>query len=173
MLTASRRRLFAAAAGLAAALLAGCSSAKPARPEAKRTTPSACKKCIPGKAGLKARTVVFAALGQCGIPYVYGGITPGKGFDCSGLIVWAFRRIGIDLPRTAAEQARCGRSVWLRNAAPGDIIVFKTGWSQRHTGIVAGAGRFVHAPRPGRTVCCESYNTDYWLARLIAVRRVI
>ena len=98
-----------------------------------------------------------------------------KGFDCSGLIWWAYRQNGMSVPRVTVDQARAGQSVPKSLARPGDIVVFRTGQSPRglHTGIYAGDDSFIHSPRRGERVRMESMNIPYWRSKLISVRRVV
>jgi cell wall-associated NlpC family hydrolase len=93
--------------------------------------------------------VVHAALDQLGVPYVYGGASPGYGFDCSGLVAWSFARVGVRLPHSSYLLARLGRGVSPRSLLPGDVLVFH---GAGHVGIYIGHGRFVHAPHSGTRV---------------------
>ncbi|SMP51974.1 C40 family peptidase [Desulfonatronum lacustre] len=142
------------------ATLAGCGARHPPpRP------------AIPGSV---AESVVQTALSKNGRPYVRGGTSPTSGFDCSGLVVWIFGKHGVELPRTAREQARSGVSVPLRQLQAGDLVFFRIGMrGSYHVGIATGRGTFVHSPRPGQRVREESLFASYWQQRLIAVRRVL
>lgn len=123
----------------------------------------------------KAHKVVKTAYSQMGKQYRLGGSSPQKGFDCSGLIWWAYRQHGVKVPRITTDQAKTGQAVPTTNPRPGDIVVFRTGDSPRglHTGIYAGDGSFIHSPRKGERVRMESLNIPYWKSKLIAVRRVV
>lgn len=81
-----------------------------------------------------------------GTPYVYGGSTP-KGFDCSGFVQYVFKNVGINLPRTANEQATAGEYVSYNNLQPGDLVFFKTLGSSviNHSGIYIGNGEFIQS----------------------------
>jgi len=106
-----------------------------------------------------AETAVNAALGQRGTPYVWGGTTP-EGFDCSGLIQWAYKQAGVDLPRTAASQAQAGTPVPRSQLQPGDIVYFYSPVS--HDGIYIGDGKMVHAPNSGSVVRVQDvYSEGY------------
>ncbi|QNG21109.1 C40 family peptidase [Rhodococcus triatomae] len=94
---------------------------------------------IPTPTGLGA---LAAASTQTGKPYVWGGVGP-HGWDCSGLLQWAFRQVGVDLPRTTWEQAVVGTSIPLWALAPGDIVVLHRDAS--HIGIYAGFGQVFNA----------------------------
>lgn len=123
---------------------------------------------------VQAQRVVKTAYTQVGKKYRSGGASPAKGFDCSGLIYWAYRQNGLSMPRITVDQARTGRAVSRSQARPGDIVVFRTGNSPRglHTGIYTGGNKFIHSPRRGERVREESIMVDYWRKKLVTVRRV-
>lgn len=97
----------------------------------------------------KGALALKAAMTRIGIPYVWGGTGP-KGFDCSGLVYWAFKRVGITMPRSAASQASVGRPVAKSDLQPGDLIFFYHPIS--HVGIYAGDGKVLNAVQTGDTV---------------------
>ena len=106
-----------------------------------------------------------------GVPYRHGAAGP-KGFDCSGLVYWAYRANGVKVPRVTTDQARAGREV--STPLVGDIMVFRTGQSGTglHTGLYAGGSKFVHSPKPGARIRLDSVKNKYWKQRLVSVRRV-
>jgi cell wall-associated NlpC family hydrolase len=123
-----------------------------------------------------AQDVVKSAYSQIGKKYVTGGSSPRQGFDCSGLVWWAFKQHGIKVPRITTDQAKAGTSASLAHLRPGDIVVFRTGGRSRrglHTGIYAGNGTFIHSPSRGDKVRTESIDDPVWQEKLIAARRVI
>ena len=78
-----------------------------------------------GGGGSGAGTVaVHAAISQLGVPYVWGGETPGQGFDCSGLVQWAWSRAGVSIPRTTQEEWKYLPHVSMNNLQPGDLIFY-------------------------------------------------
>jgi cell wall-associated NlpC family hydrolase len=105
-----------------------------------------------------------------GVKYRYGGASP-KGFDCSGLAFYAYRRAGLTIPRSSSAQMHAAKSIDLKFAAPGDLLFFDTAWNRRHVAIYLGGRRFVHAPSRGKTVSIESLDDGYFLPRLIGVGR--
>ena len=121
-----------------------------------------------------ASGVVRSALSQVGKPYRYGGSTP-RGFDCSGLIWWAYRQNGVTVPRVTRDQAKAGSVVKASALRPGDILVFKTRSSGTglHTALYTGSGTFVHSPSSGNKVRTDKLSNAYWRKRLIAMRRIL
>ncbi|MFT4199593.1 C40 family peptidase [Gordonia sp. (in: high G+C Gram-positive bacteria)] len=91
---------------------------------------------------VRAARAVRAALSQRGVPYVWGGTTP-KGFDCSGLTQWAYRRAGLELPRLAQNQDDAGFRVSRAQVQPGDLAVW-----DGHVAMIVGDGQMVEAGDP-------------------------
>ena len=78
-----------------------------------------------GTAGSAAgRAALAAAVSQIGVPYVWGGETPGRGFDCSGLVQWAWARAGFQIPRTTETQWPALRHIPLNQLQPGDLLFY-------------------------------------------------
>lgn len=103
--------------------------------------------------GARAAAAVAAARSALGRPYVWGATGP-NGFDCSGLMQWAYAQAGVGLPRTSQEQRFAGRQVPLSQAKPGDLVVYRSDAS--HVGMYVGGGRVIHAPYPGAVVRYDS-----------------
>jgi hypothetical protein len=101
-----------------------------------------------------------------GTPYVWGGEKPG-GFDCSGLVQYVYKQLGVNLPRHSSDQARAGTAVALNDLRPGDLVFFGT--PVDHVGIYAGDGKMVVAPHTGDVVKLQEVNLD----RVTAARRVV
>ncbi|MCY1286626.1 NlpC/P60 family protein [compost metagenome] len=119
--------------------------------------------------------VLGRAVNMLGTPYRWGGTTP-KGFDCSGLVRYAFRDIdAVDLPRTSGAMARAeGRKVARSDLKPGDLVFFNIK-SRRinHVAIYLGNDRFIHAPRRGKKVTIDSLDKPYWRRHYALAKRVL
>jgi cell wall-associated NlpC family hydrolase len=106
--------------------------------------------------GLTARgdplTVIDYALSQLGVPYVWGGETPGVGLDCSGLVQLAYKAAGIDLPRTTYGQATYGITVAPDQLHPADLLFFNDGTPLGHVAVYIGNGLMIQAPHTGTVV---------------------
>lgn len=104
------------------------------------------------------------------VPYVWGGSTP-RGFDCSGLTSYVFKRHGVTIPRVSYEQARAGYAVAENDLQPADLVFFGSP-NIHHVGIYIGGGYFVHAPRTGDVVKISklSERLDFKWARRFPVR---
>ncbi|MEU8453403.1 C40 family peptidase [Streptomyces griseoaurantiacus] len=99
--------------------------------------------------GARAAAAVAAARSALGRPYVWGATGP-NGFDCSGLMQWAYAQAGVGLPRTSQEQRYAGRQVPLSEARPGDLVLYRSDAS--HVAMYVGGGQVIHAPYPGAVV---------------------
>jgi peptidoglycan DL-endopeptidase CwlO len=110
----------------------------------------------PAPSGDRA-TVVQAALTQIGSPYVWGGAAPG-GFDCSGLVMWAFQQAGISLPHSSQAMAAGGQPVALSDLQPGDVLTFYSDAS--HAGLYIGDGMMVHSSTYGVPVRVVPMNSS-------------
>ena len=93
--------------------------------------------------------VVSYARHFIGIPYSYGGSSPGTGFDCSGLVRFVYGHFGIRLPHSSWADLSHGRRISRRSLRPGDLVFF---YGAGHVGIYVGRGRFIDAPHSGARV---------------------
>jgi cell wall-associated NlpC family hydrolase len=114
----------------------------------------------------RRRTVVRIARSLRGVPYVYGGASRG-GFDCSGLTMYVYERVGISLSHGATDQAHRGRRVSLRHLKAGDLVFYGGSGYYYHVAVYAGRGLVIDAPHSGAVV---SYSR---LAGAAAARRLI
>ncbi len=109
-----------------------------------------------------------------GTVYHYGGHTPERGFDCSGLVRYVFRHaLGIALPHRARAQFDHGEHVARDQLKPGDLVFFRThGRRISHVGIYLDDGRFLDAPRTGEVVRVDRLDNPYWSRRYAGARRI-
>ena len=121
---------------------------------------------VPNRMPAGLSPVIDLAQQHLGVPYVWGGESP-SGFDCSGLIQYVYRQLGVSLPRVAADQARVGEPVAsLADAVPGDLVAFND--PVDHIGIYAGNGLMVVAPKAGDVVKVQAIYKEP-----TAIRRVL
>ena len=124
-------------------------------------------------------SVVATANEAIGTRYRLGGAGEGDGFDCSGLIQYAYAKEGIELPRRSVDQARAGREVGTdpESLRPGDILTFaQSGTRITHVGLYVGDGRFIHSASRGvRVSVLDQSDPDgrYWMRRWIGSRRIL
>ena len=113
-----------------------------------------------GTAATTALVAVHTALSQLGVPYVWGGETPGTAFDCSGLVQWAYRTAGITIPRTTqtqwADLPHLDRTSPLE---PGDLVYYGPDGAPTHVGMYLGDGRMIDAPYTGVDVRVDPVDT--------------
>ena len=109
---------------------------------------------------------------QLGKPYQWGAEGPDK-FDCSGLVLYVYSELGVDLPRVSGQQAYAGIHVDRKDLQPGDLVFFRLNGSKiDHVGIYVGHGKFVHAPRRYQPVKTESLYNSYWRRKFTGGRRL-
>jgi cell wall-associated NlpC family hydrolase len=126
---------------------------------------------VPRNDAAQGRAIAAVAVGLLGTPYRFGG-SDDRGFDCSGLAVYAYENVGIAIPRTAAEQERSARPVALPDLLPGDLLFFRIGAHHvDHVGIYVGGGRFIHAPRSGALVSYGSLVRGFYRRHLLSAGR--
>jgi cell wall-associated NlpC family hydrolase len=140
---------------------------------------TACSKAVltpePGIPGVSAdgaepsrnATAARLATRYLGAPYVWAGSSP-SGFDCSGLVMYAFGKVGVAIPHNAAQQFRLGIPVDRDRLRPGDVVFFN---QLRHNGIYLGDGRFVHATKPVG-VKIARLDDEWFRSRWVGARRL-
>lgn len=111
------------------------------------------------------------ALDQVGVPYRYGGSSP-RGFDCSGLVHYAYQRAGVSVPRTTTQLWTAAEPVATDELRAGDLLFFRIDGKMSHVGLYLGKRRFVHAPQSGRTVAVASLEAPFYRQALIRAGRV-
>ena len=116
--------------------------------------------------------LVKTAKAFIGIPYRWGGSSVEKGFDCSGLTMAVYKLNGFDLPRTSRQQYQTGVCITQKDLSKGDLVFFDTSGGRvvSHVGIYVGDGKFIHAPRKGKTVRVSSLSNRYYRKRYVGAR---
>jgi cell wall-associated NlpC family hydrolase len=112
----------------------------------------------PPPAGTLGQQAAAIAQQYLGVPYVWGGASP-SGFDCSGLVVYVYGRLGVSLPHYTVSLWNSGAHVSRDQLAPGDLVFF---YSLDHVGIYLGGGLFIHAPHTGTVVQISSLNSSWY-----------
>lgn len=166
-LTQRRTALLCALAGAGLSVLVGACAA----PHRHDTLPLQTRQDLPPAPVSRARAdLIRVTARQIGAPYRCGGNTR-RGFDCSGLVQFVHRQVGIGIPRTAEEQWSQARIPRRRHLVPGDLLFFAIdGDKLRHVGIYEGGGVFIHAPSSGKQVSRASLDNPYWQRRMIGAR---
>jgi cell wall-associated NlpC family hydrolase len=113
--------------------------------------------------------VVGVAMSQLGTPYVWAGAAPG-GFDCSGLVMWAYAQVGVSLPHSTYAQYNVGVPVSRDQLQPGDLVFFD---GLGHVGIYIGGGQFVHAPHTGDVVKISGMGEGWYSSTYVGARRIL
>lgn len=122
------------------------------------------------------QTVVNTAKSVIGTKFVFGAASPSTGFDCSGLTMYAYSKVGIALPHSAAMQSTMGTWVAKSNLRPGDLIFFDTAGSGKvtHVGMYIGNDTFIQAESGVvQKVTTTSLSNSYWSRVYITARRYI
>ena len=131
-------------------------------PRPKRLVPKRRKRTL----GERAARIALRAVG---VPYRWGGTSPSSGFDCSGLVYWAYGKLGVQVPHSSYALAEIGRHIGRPHLKPGDVLVF-SGYG--HVGLYVGRGRMVHAPHSGSLVEVVRLARSGYGSRLVTARRV-
>jgi len=129
---------------------------------------------LPSNPAGTMQSVITAARSLLGQPVVWGGASLAQGFDCSGLVQYAFRQAGISLPRTADLQFLVGQPVAKSALQPGDLVYFTTyAPGASHVGIYIGLGKFIHTAWSQGIVAIGDINDDYFIKRYYGAKRII
>ncbi|WP_069161246.1 C40 family peptidase [Nocardia altamirensis] len=143
-----------------------------AMPNAQAPAPQAAAPGMPGMPNLfqqqapsASDIALDAAKSKVGAMYSWGAAGP-RNFDCSGLVQWAYRQAGVELPRTSFEQSHVGAPVAFQNLQPGDIVVTANGG---HVGLYAGDGKLLNAVQSGEPVSYTTLRPDM----VVTARRIV
>ena len=110
-----------------------------------------------------------------GTPYVWGGNSLTSGVDCSGLVSEVYKHFGLSVARTTYDQIGQGKGVGMKDLQPGDMIFFdfdKSIDGPDHVGLYIGNGKFIHAPRPGKSVEISDLKSGYYQDSFAGARRI-
>ncbi len=123
----------------------------------------------------KGEEVVNLAKTYLGYPYIYGGASPSRGFDCSGYTQYIFKQFGVSLSHSATAQSNVGTYVEKANLQLGDIVIFNddANTSIGHVGIYIGGNNFIHASNPSDGVKITSLSSSYYTKRYVTARRLV
>jgi cell wall-associated NlpC family hydrolase len=162
---AAEARARARAAAAAAAAQQAAQNPAPASPSPITPPPTG---PIPPASSLGAQAVQIA-MGELGVPYVWGGASP-AGFDCSGLTMWVYAQLGIHLDHYTGSQWNAGPHVPRDQLAPGDLVFFEPGIG--HVGLYIGNNDFIEAPHTGAFVQVSSLSNPWYAAEYDGAVRV-
>ncbi len=128
------------------------------------------KTAVPANAAMGAR-IIAEAEKYIGVKYVYGGTSP-SGFDCSGLVQYTMKNVGISVNRSSRDQYKNGVAVARSDLQAGDLVFFSKGGSITHVGIYAGNDKVIHSPSAGHTVCYTTLSHMCSYSTYVGARRV-
>jgi peptidoglycan DL-endopeptidase CwlO len=122
----------------------------------------------------RAATVVNTAKSKIGCWYVWAAAGPNT-FDCSGLVVYCYRKVGISLAHGSQPQYRAGTPISRSQLEPGDLVFFYGGnpYYNSHVGIYIGSGQFIHAPMTGSQVQISTLSSGYWSNVYVGACRIL
>lgn len=121
----------------------------------------------------QATQIAAAARKLLGWPVVWGGASPAQGFDCSGLVQYVYRQVGINLPRTADLQFLVGRTVLQSALQTGDLVYFTTYEpGPSHVGIYIGSDKFIHTSFSKGIVAIGDMRDNYFVQRYYGAKRI-
>jgi len=122
-------------------------------------------------------SVADIASKQKGKRYKYGGSSPSTGFDCSGLVMYSYNEVGVQLPRRSQDMASRGKKISLKDCKPGDLLFFSKGGRINHVAMVvqtqSGRLMVVHSTTSRGVIIEPIMESSYWKGRFKMARRVI
>jgi cell wall-associated NlpC family hydrolase len=137
--------------------------------------PTPPQQAAPAPVGTRAgQAIAWYAYSQLGKRYIWGQDNPSVGFDCSGLVLWCHKQIGVSIPRVTYDQVHAGYPVPVNMLLPGDELFFNmSSRGPEHCGVYMGDGWFIHAPGRGKVVRWQrlSERRDFCGARRLYLGR--
>ncbi|MBP2171238.1 murein DD-endopeptidase [Erwinia toletana] len=127
----------------------------------------------------KAReTAMNKLMGQLGKPYQWGGTSPRTGFDCSGLVWYAYKDlVKFKIPRTANEMYHLNDAAQIKRDSleKGDLVFFRINnrGAADHVGVYLGNGKFIQSPRTGKDIQISALSEEYWQRHYVGARRMM
>jgi hypothetical protein len=116
--------------------------------------------------------ILNSAKSQLGKRYKFGGTSPKRGFDCSGLTWYSHKKNGINIPRQSSDQFKSGKRISRKDLKPGDLVFFETYRSgASHVGIYTGGDNFIHSLNRNTTVAIQRLSNNYYKKRYLGARR--
>jgi cell wall-associated NlpC family hydrolase len=159
-------------ATVVAVALGACQPVPPPKVTATTTTTTTVAAPVPGTQG---EAVVAAARTQLGQPYRSGGESRAEGgFDCSGLTYFAWKSVGVTLPRSSATQYAGTTRIKKTDLRPGDLVFYSSSGPRgrvSHVALFAGKDVIIHARKPGIALREDKLST-YWTKNLVGYGRV-
>jgi cell wall-associated NlpC family hydrolase len=137
-------------------LVAKQAAAKAGPAHVPRPTPPETSPAASAGSGIGGKALAIAE-SKMGKPYSWGAAGP-SAFDCSGLVLWAFKQLGVSLPHSSSAQSTMGKAVSRGDLQPGDLVFFYSPVS--HVGIYAGDGKFINAPQTGDVVKYQTVSSS-------------
>jgi hypothetical protein len=146
-------------------------AARPAALRMRQMSPSSYQVAAP-RGGMLGAQAVAVAKRYLGIPYVWGGASPHGGFDCSGLVMFVYAKLGVHLDHYAAFQFHEGTPVAPGDLQPGDLVFFEpTATGPGHVGMYIGGTEFIQAPHTGDVVKISSLTEAFYRSEFVGAVR--
>ncbi len=122
-------------------------------------------------ADVQRKNIITYASTLVGTPYVYGGMSPKEGFDCSGFTAYVLRNFGKTLPHSSGAQASQGKTIAIADAQPGDLLFFGNGHHVDHVAMVVQSNKkhleIIHSSSSHGVIIEDIHASEYWLKKIM------